>query len=866
MENTNINDKSKIIKLMISVIILIVIALVGTYALTIWRSQENTELTLRIGDISGFYCTKGDNIEISNIGPIFDYTIDGESTTFSVDNQTNEVAKVSVKFNVTTITDNLKEESFKYVLMTNTDNSSYTVYKEGNFKDVTSNSSITLLDNYEVVLSSKVLFKLVIYIDGNMESPITMQGGSLIGYLDACKEEDTNKKLDSSGANRPVLVDGLIPVVYDELTSTWVKADTTSSTSTYGWYDYDNKKWANAVLVREKGYTISSTVSPIVKDVNIMDPTRFTSSNAYMESSTAESTFTIITANNAGTLSFNYNILTEEGDHSKLYITIENEKTGTTTTVANGITSTSDEETYSTSVTENTTYNINVQYEKDDYTDYNYDTDDVANIYNFSSPAGSSFTIIDGDEYTFTAMTSNNIGAKYSYDTVTSKYKIEDTTADYFSGNINGKYICEDVETTECSKMYKILQVGTNITRVEEYTASNIQLYNAREKYKSSNAGTTIVDKDILAFYVWIPRYKYKVWNKDKVIGTQSYNAQTEGIDIVFEEGASSTGTISCTYSYAAPSSTAGSPNETCTGSNGDYYTHPAFTFGTQGLTGFWVGKFELSSETPSADSGGGNSTTLTPRILPNVKTWRNNKVSNFWKVIYDMQKESNIYGLSTSRTNADSHMLTNMEWGAVAYLTNSNYGRCTNGSCIEVTINNCNLGITGIGADTVSAGTFGTTCTTSINKYNGEKGILASTTGNITGVYDMAGGLDEYVMGNMSSSNGTVYIYNVGNVGSNFTYSADTAKYLTPYAYGTTYKDQAAYNRGRLGDATGEVVLSSGGYGSWYKDKSMVPFNTFSWFCRGDGYSSGSGGGLFSYSQINAASSGSTRAVITTS
>ena len=195
MENENVNDKSKIVKLMISVIILIVIALVGTYALTIWRSTENTELTLRIGDISGFYCTKGDNIEINNIGPIFDYTIDGESTTFNVDNQTNEVTKVTVKFNITTITDNLKEESFKYVLMTNTDNSSYTVYTEGNFKDVTNGSNITLLDNYEVGLSSKISFKLVIYIDGNMENPITMQGGSLVGYLDACKveeEEDTN--------------------------------------------------------------------------------------------------------------------------------------------------------------------------------------------------------------------------------------------------------------------------------------------------------------------------------------------------------------------------------------------------------------------------------------------------------------------------------------------------------------------------------------------------------------------------------------------------------------------------------------------------------------------------------------------------
>ena len=636
------NDKSKIVKLMISVIILIVIALVGTYALTIWRSTENTELTLRIGDISGFYCTKGDNIEINNIGPIFDYTIDGESTTFSIDNQTNETANVTVKFHITTITDNLKEESFKYVLMTNTNNSNYTVYKEDDFKDVTSNSSITLLDNYEVGLSTRVSFKLVIYIDGNMENPITMQGGSLVGYLDACKEEKPNGNLDNSGANRPVLVDGLIPVVYDESTSTWVKADTTSSTSTYGWYDYDQKKWANAVLV----------------------------------SSTNRST------------------------------------------------------------------------------------------------------------------------------------------------------------------------------------------------YQSASAGTTITEADILAFYVWIPRFKYKVWNINKVMNTDSYSAQTTGIDIVFENGTNSTSTISCTYSYEAPSSEAGSPNETCTGSNGDYYTHTAFTFGNQELTGFWMGKFEISSSNPATGKsyGGGNSTTLTPRIFPNVTSWRGNTVSNYWKVIYDMQKESNIYGLPTSRTNADSHMLTNMEWGAVAYLTNSKYGRCTNGSCTEVSINGYGevrnyTTMTGCGP--ISSGS--TSNDTICNAYNTTLGQTASTTGNVYGVYDMSGGAWEYVMGNMSRYNGT-YAYYENGEGTNFTYSTETAKYLIPYAYGTTSTDQAAYNRGRLGDATSEIVINED-YG-WYEESALFPSSYASWFRRGGSFEHGSYAGPFYFSSGAGTTTGicnySTRAALT--
>lgn len=154
----------------------------------------------------------------------------------------------------------------------------------------------------------------------------------------------------------------------------------------------------------------------------------------------------------------------------------------------------------------------------------------------------------------------------------------------------------------------------------------------------SAEAGTAIPESDVLAYYVWIPRYKYKVWNIKKVIGTSSYDAYHTGIDIVFEKKTATTGTIKCSnYSFAAPNST--TPNETCSGSNNDYYTHPAFWWDKDGdsvhdegeeLTGIWVGKFEISSETPTATSGGGNSTTLTVRTKPKVISWRSN--INDWK------------------------------------------------------------------------------------------------------------------------------------------------------------------------------------------------------------------------------------------
>ena len=200
--------------------------------------------------------------------------------------------------------------------------------------------------------------------------------------------------------------------------------------------------------------------------------------------------------------------------------------------------------------------------------------------------------------------------------------------------------------------------------------------------------------------------------------------------------------------------------------------------------------------------------------------------------------------------------MLTNMEWGAVAYLTNSNYGRCSNGTCTEITINNCNTYTTGIGADTVSADSSSTTCTTEANKYNGEKGVLASTTGNVYGVYDMSGGSWEYVMGNVSSTADT-YTFNSYKAGFAISWYNDYSnqKYVNTYGIISSVNDsytQKAYNAGRLGDATGEVVLSTGGSGGWYNDYTFFPYSSDPWFDRGGDYDVGSNAGVFNFNVGN--------------
>ena len=86
--------------------------------------------------------------------------------------------------------------------------------------------------------------------------------------------------------------------------------------------------------------------------------------------------------------------------------------------------------------------------------------------------------------------------------------------------------------------------------------------------------------------------------------------------------------------------------------------THPAFI--SMNTNGFWVGKFETT----------GSPTQLS--VLPGETSLRSQTVKTFFELAYNYSRDN------------DSHMMKNTEWGAVAYLSHSNYGIGT-----EVRINN---------------------------------------------------------------------------------------------------------------------------------------------------------------------------------
>ena len=123
--------------------------------------------------------------------------------------------------------------------------------------------------------------------------------------------------------------------------------------------------------------------------------------------------------------------------------------------------------------------------------------------------------------------------------------------------------------------------------------------------------------------------------------------------------------------------------------SNGDasngYLTHPAFTFGDTELNGIWVGKFESSGLTDNIT------------IVPNVASLRSLTISDMFNATRNIETNTK-YALTT--TEVDTHMMKNMEWGAVAYLSQSKYGKYNNPNYTdankEVYINNSSSYITG--------------------------------------------------------------------------------------------------------------------------------------------------------------------------
>ncbi len=378
----------------------------------------------------------------------------------------------------------------------------------------------------------------------------------------------------------------------------------------------------------------------------------------------------------------------------------------------------------------------------------------------------------------------------------------------------------------------------------EKKWANAVILKNKDTTYQE---GDVILESNIESYFVWIPKYRYLLWNLEGYSSLTSVGAnKVHEISILFGDYNTSD-EVDKECKTPLVSGSIGNCKE------GDYMTHPAFL--SIPVTGFWVGKFETSKSNNNSDNS------INPRgvqIKPNEVAWRNITLANAFSSVYDYQRE------------LDSHIMKNTEWGAVAYLSHSRYGAGQ-----KIRINNHANFMTGYAstkeptcgntADNRECNRYGTTSDITL-PYNTSTGYKASTTGNITGIYDMSGGTWEVMMSVMqdgkgaplSGQNATYHSGFIGNLsdGGRLTdgLAFPNSRYYETYEYNTVYRE---YARRILGDATGEMgpfgnlTYENGVTGiisSWYGEDAKYVWPHAPWVIRGDYYCHGTEAGVFAF------------------
>ena len=337
--------------------------------------------------------------------------------------------------------------------------------------------------------------------------------------------------------------------------------------------------------------------------------------------------------------------------------------------------------------------------------------------------------------------------------------------------------------TSDMKKVYWENGVEKVEGEASDFDASKWYSYTAQEGATTSGGTSKWANARTSdgSYWVWIPRYAYRIVYFDTQAHADAYRAdstQTTGIvgysdarGIVDKDG-------------KTPSDLQEPVTSIAVGTN-KLRPHPAFEDGsstgfTQGewdskLEGIWIAKYEMSQSEKS---------------IPGQKSYKNIKIGDCYIKSYDYSRDK------------ESHLMKNSEWGAVAYLTESKYGR--NGTAVS---SNTNSGY-------YTAGESGATATTN---------PLQSTTGNEYGIFDTVGGADEYVAGYIADSS-----WNYGNsfasIDDTTNNKKESTKYATVYQMSTSNSSTDNYmiNINKIfGDAIIETSKSGITSTSWYSAHS---------------------------------------------
>ena len=348
----------------------------------------------------------------------------------------------------------------------------------------------------------------------------------------------------------------------------------------------------------------------------------------------------------------------------------------------------------------------------------------------------------------------------------------------------NGKWLKADEENKNNSWYdYETdTKKWANIVTVKE---------DVRESYENASENTEINMDDVTTMFVWIPRYSYE-------IEYTNTNNKNEGGKVIV-------------------SFLRGNTNKEADGVPTTKTIHPGFEMNGVELQGIWVAKFEASGVNSSGQIVGNatsenintaSTTGAYVTVKPSVASWRHITIGESQYQSMKIGTDEEHYGM----TNVNSHLIKNVEWGAVAYLCYSDYGVVPQINACGSYANNSTGSYyydmyTGAGPQSngnESRYNYNASTFSSNNAYNTTNGKLASTTGNETGVYDMNGGAWERVAAYLDNGNGNLSTYGKSSTDGSIKYFNDSNELNSSYAaYWETYEvsEEEKSNQIKLSD-----------------------------------------------------------------
>ena len=479
----------------------------------------------------------------------------------------------------------------------------------------------------------------------------------------------------------------------------------------------------------------------------------------------------------------------------------------------------------------------------------------------------------------------------------------EDELNKYISGNVKTLQADGSWNSSKKVNSPQLMEGMTGIYWDETGTETEVNVDNQDKWYdysaqKWANAVTKDSNENVTGYWVWIPRYAYK-------IETNRYTNTVGKISVKFLQGTTNKDESNAEISTTYPETTGATMSA--------FVVHPSFTNGTSNhfmngewdkeISGYWVAKYPAGFQANTiTNNNGALSTTISnssdtvvysdkkytsyhasmttnalsqnltssgyasqklsyPVFKPLTYAYNNISTGDTYTISKEIASASSFYGLNSTKT--DSHQMKNSEWGAVAYLTQSSYGR--NGT--EISLNNYyttesspwRTAITGMCTNGIS----GDKTTTLGNAYNTAIGVKGSSTANITGIYDLNGCVWERTTAYISNGNASLSTY--GNSYTNTTantngYQTLSTKWATVYPYNSSDSNTNNYNSysGKksttygFGDAVLETSTTGSESTSWNGDYSSFPYTYRPFLLRSGDYSHSSRAGSFAFDFVN--------------